>query len=156
MQAKSNNRKIIIISQMFIFKWRFICRSHSVCLSFLVFMVSRLHLRVWQVLTSTSQVLLSPNRYINLIQGGKCKFGWPNVLEKSRNGCRNTKLHFEMTSSWSSTLLTGECMRISSGGGTYEIFGKYKTWNIHKVDVMHLLSKMFKSFQLNEFFLLIV
>ena len=28
------------------------------------------------------------------------------------------------------------------------------TKNIHKIDVMHLLSKMFKSFQLNEFFLL--
>ena len=36
MQAKSNNRKIVTIVQMFIFKWYFICRSRWGCLSSLV------------------------------------------------------------------------------------------------------------------------
>ena len=36
MRAKSNNRKIDTIVQIFIFKWRFICRSRRGCLSSLL------------------------------------------------------------------------------------------------------------------------
>jgi len=34
MRAKTNNRKIVTIAQMFIFRWRFIYRSRFGCLSF--------------------------------------------------------------------------------------------------------------------------
>ena len=36
MRAKSNNRKIVISGQMFIFKWRFICRRRRGCLRSLI------------------------------------------------------------------------------------------------------------------------